>query len=247
MPRQCDVPRAGWCKTLHRPLKPAQSGYEGYCKTCFRDLFPDKYFAKQQKRNHPCRICGGVGEVLRGLCRPCVRLRTCASCTAVNEEEEPQRCVKCKQSPSLWCRGCTSFVDRAKGLCSGCLSKYGSVLCLICKAAVGPHSVALKCASIDCAVDAFHLCDVCKGSSSREGQDLCRTCWHAHGRLCRVCGESKGQDAIRYRGCCRVCFDKWFCGKCSMPVNHASPVMCRMCMASLALWCSWGDTVLHLT
>ena len=116
MPPMRDVPAAGWCKTQHRPLKPAHSGYDGYCKACFRDLFPDKYFAKQQKRNHACRMCGGVGEVLRGLCRPCVRLRTCATCAAVNEKEEPQRCLECKQCPSLWCRECTSFDDRANGV-----------------------------------------------------------------------------------------------------------------------------------
>ena len=55
-------------------------------------------------------------------------------------------------------------------------SKYGSVPCPICKAAVGPRPVAFKCQSVACLADAFHLCDACKGPPSFEGQCFCDMC-----------------------------------------------------------------------
>ena len=38
------TPAAGWCKSTHRPRVAAQSGYDGYCKACFRDPTPASFY-----------------------------------------------------------------------------------------------------------------------------------------------------------------------------------------------------------
>ena len=75
-----DAGRSRWCAGLHRPRKPAQSGYKGsdgmpYCKVCYRTRYPKLHQAKLQKRKRTCGVCGMVRELLGGLCRPCKRAR----------------------------------------------------------------------------------------------------------------------------------------------------------------------------
>ena len=50
-------PVAGWCLTKHRPLRAAQSGHGGYCKSCYQERFPKKYAEKQRLRKKSCKYC----------------------------------------------------------------------------------------------------------------------------------------------------------------------------------------------
>ena len=75
-------PLYGWCKTMHKPLKAAQSGYEGYCKSCYQQKFPEKHRSKQDSRMLICGYCGEKRELVHGSCKPCSRARACASCGA---------------------------------------------------------------------------------------------------------------------------------------------------------------------
>ena len=79
------TPLYGWCKGSHRPKKPAQSGYDGYCKLCYKEKFPRKYVVKQKARQQVCRICQKTTEVVNSICRPCSRLHCCHTCNNMNE------------------------------------------------------------------------------------------------------------------------------------------------------------------
>ena len=72
------------CKGKRCTAKP-QSGYQGYCKRCFRIKFPKEYAEKQQQRLKKCIYCGETKELHRsGLCKPCARARSCEGCSEVN-------------------------------------------------------------------------------------------------------------------------------------------------------------------
>ena len=58
--------------------KAPQSGYEGYCKSCFRLKFPSRHASKQERRRKECPCCGETKELhSSGVCRPCMRARSC--------------------------------------------------------------------------------------------------------------------------------------------------------------------------
>ena len=89
------------CRGYHRPKKDtpfAQSGYDGYCKACYKLKNPDEYAAKQKARKRACRFCFEERELVRdGMCKPCLRERACQEngCSWVNVEPSPPRCVAC--------------------------------------------------------------------------------------------------------------------------------------------------------
>ena len=51
--------------------KPAQSGHDGYCKKCFRQLFPERFREKQNKQKQECEMCHEVNFLVKGLCHAC--------------------------------------------------------------------------------------------------------------------------------------------------------------------------------
>ena len=63
------TPLYGWCKGSHRPKKKAQSGYNNYCKACFKKKFPAEYAEKAAKRMKHCVICSNEGELVQKLFR----------------------------------------------------------------------------------------------------------------------------------------------------------------------------------
>ena len=128
------VPTQGWCKTRHRPQRAAQSGYDGYCKPCYKKFFPEQHAAKQTHRKLSCSYCGESREVsMDGFCKPCKRARSCDKCEEVNADSSAVGCVTCatqraaegaKQTRlALWCRACTSESERASGKCRACYDK----------------------------------------------------------------------------------------------------------------------------
>ena len=89
-------PSAGWCRSKHRPKKAAQSGFDGYCKACYREKHPRKYAAKSAGRKKMCVSCSEVCEIGRAnLCRPCLRARSCDSCDAVSLRKSAAACGNC--------------------------------------------------------------------------------------------------------------------------------------------------------
>ena len=59
----------------------AQSGYDGYCKRCFKTLFAALHRAKQLQRLKPCIACMQLKELYAtGLCKPCTRARLKRTC-----------------------------------------------------------------------------------------------------------------------------------------------------------------------
>ena len=94
--KQPQTPAAGWCHTRHRPNKPAQSGYDGYCKACYQDKFPKKYLDKQLQRKKQCAWCAELRDTIGGkFCKPCFSARSCEECSAVNTDNEAVSCVQC--------------------------------------------------------------------------------------------------------------------------------------------------------
>ena len=50
------------CKTKKCTRAP-QTGYEGYCKLCFRTKYPQRHAEKQERRRKRCACCGETKEL----------------------------------------------------------------------------------------------------------------------------------------------------------------------------------------
>ena len=133
-------PAAGWCQGYskkHRPRVPAQTGFEPYCKACYKEAFPRKAAAKlaaRRAKQQECRLCGNVRELTEGVCRPCRRGRACheKGCKNVNVDPDAPQCPACSASRTargaaegklaMWCPQHTTEEQRASGLCVGCFN-----------------------------------------------------------------------------------------------------------------------------
>ena len=124
-------PQPGWCRTAHRPKKKAQTGYDGYCKLCFKSKFPEKYAEKNARRHRQCVVCLQERELVHKLfCKPCFRARSCEKCGAVNREEVAVQCWACLGSRealgatqrrlAMWCSACFDPGQLLLGLCEAC-------------------------------------------------------------------------------------------------------------------------------
>ena len=162
-------PSQGWCLTRHRPLKPAQSGYEGYCKACYRDLFPKKYAAKVSTRKSKCATCGELREVsAAGLCKPCTKARSCPTCSSMNLDAHALACTICavrrkalgavQDVLAAWCTVCTGTEERESGLCPSCFAAQAQKVCHHCGSAA-TNSTSIPCATAACGSQ-FFLCFV---------------------------------------------------------------------------------------
>ena len=191
------APAAGWCKNRHSPLKPAQSGYEGYCKACYRDAFPKKCAAKQKLRQAACLHCRKTKDIgAQGYCRSCCGSRQCETCNDLNRRRKASICSRCQSlreglgalQPrlALWCLACTSDADRSEQLCRSCLQTSRAAECTECGAQGAEMNARHTCAASDCSAS-VHLCLACVPLTRGARQPRCRKCWIADGEPCIHC------------------------------------------------------------
>ena len=155
---------AGVCKDKLCTTK-AQSGYQGYCKSCFGRKLPEAYAEKLRRRVKHCVFCGDAKELQSsGLCKPCANARSCELCSEVNTASAARTCPSCETTRThlgatrtrlaMWCAVCFSEQQRASGKCFNCFK------CHHC----GQHAVEMtnevKCSEKDCGLP-FSLCVVC--------------------------------------------------------------------------------------
>ena len=129
------MPRYGWCKGMHKPKdpRPAQSGYDGYCKRCFGRLFPERFRVKQNARKRECELCREFKVLVRGVCRSCRGERKCYvnQCNWINKEVGVVRCWACTRTKFgaknprvvMACPYHTSAEQRSSGMCSECFDR----------------------------------------------------------------------------------------------------------------------------
>ena len=126
--------RHGWCRTKHRIRKRAKTGFQGYCKMCFKKKFPAAYAVKEARRSSTCVLCGSTAQLSKaGHCRPCRRARCCEGCGAMNAEPKAPSCVVCptrrdllrakKHRLALWCLKCTGAAERCSAMCRDCYDR----------------------------------------------------------------------------------------------------------------------------
>ena len=198
------TPAAGWCKSKHQPRKPAQSGYDGYCKACFRERFPQRFAEKQQNRKQSCRVCGSHAELSGGTCRPCLRRRTCGKCERFDETAELPLCRHCK-TLRLLCSECMSPEEQAQGLCTRCDKTHGGMRCAFCGKESSLSWREARCAVLHCATRNFRVCDACDMPVGRQAQMTCPDCWRLQEKPCLICGSLPAQKEKIYRRCCKSC------------------------------------------
>lgn len=170
------TPAAGWCKSKHQPRKPAQSGYDGYCKACFRERFPQRFAEKQQSRKQSCRVCGSHAELSGGTCRPCLRRRTCGKCQRFDETVELPLCRHCR-TLRLLCSECMSPEEQAQGLCTRCKKTPGDMCCAFCGKESSLSSREARCAVLHCATQQFRVCAACDMPIGKQAHMPCPDCW----------------------------------------------------------------------
>jgi len=153
-----NIPAAGWCKNHHRPPKAAQSGYDGYCKACYKKEHPRKYKAKVKNRKGPCSYCGQARDLsAKGLCKPCSKARSCPQCSQVNLDRGAATCRLCSRHRQAlgavqevlasWCVSCATAEERGSGLCHGCFGKRRHFSCHHCGQAHEGMDATMRCAS----------------------------------------------------------------------------------------------------
>eukprot|EP00959_Pyramimonas_sp_CCMP1952_P039172 820018-Pyramimonas_sp.AAC.1 len=170
------------CRGRHEAKKTtpfAQSGYDGYCKGCYRTLFPDAYNEKQAARKSTCKFCGLSRELVnKTMCKPCARQRSCHvdGCTWFNQEGNPLRCTACDNRTTkahaiaklcaMRCPTHTTAEERALGLCHSCAST--TISCALCCAPVPSASVTNATCSTPACRSSFSLCLTCATSSVKD-------------------------------------------------------------------------------
>ena len=249
-------PAAGWCKIRHRPLRAAQTGYEGYCKACYRQFFPERHQEKQTARKRKCPYCLHELELQsNGFCKACTRARSCQTCGEVNRASSAETCVACaprRDEPgatrprlALWCPTCSSEQERASGRCGACYKKALAFVCHHCSGKRCVLEQEHRCAEVSCRIS-FRLCDYCGLLLLGRRKLQCKTCWHSNGDLCVFCGAQKAQHNLNKFRSCDSCFSKFFCALCRMPPPNMD--MLEVCYACdrLALWCGKHCSELEL-
>jgi hypothetical protein len=181
------TPTAALCHTRHNPLQKAQSGYDGYCKACYRSLFPRAYADKLSARQKQCCYCGESKELLGNSCRPCLRLRTCATCADVCVARRPSLCRYCvgengrtrRKHLVLWCTTCTSADERKLNSCRACLLANIPFQCGYCSTADQGPMHYLECNVADCDSGTLY-CTACAPAFAASAARTCKSCWRRH-------------------------------------------------------------------
>ena len=166
-------PRCGWCKGVHGAQRqvPAQSGCQGYCKSCFRQRFPEESAEKLRKRKRTCGKCGTQEELTAGFCKPCRKSRECANCSQVNINPKAPSCKHCgslrkqvgadAERLALWCLACTTEKERSTGYCRVCYDKFAHVVCDNCAQTIGDPLHKHLCPDASCG-RVYYLCACCE-------------------------------------------------------------------------------------
>ena len=223
--------------------KAPQSGYEGYCKSCFRLKYPARHASKQERRRKQCPCCGETKELhSSGVCRPCMRARSCESCSKVNVAVEASFCPTCqlqreklgatRQRLAMWCTECFSTAQLASGKCLQCFSYK----CHHCNKHDVDLNTTFRCSESGCA-SAFNMCATCLPYFQGREKVQCKSCWHASGDLCMGCSRQKARRHLDKFRFCKLCIDATFCAECFRPPPAGVLVpKCLACDRS-ALWC----------
>ena len=185
-----------YCRGSCNPKKPAQSSYDNYCKTCFKEKFPRKFAQMTAERySNPCRLCGEKDLLTgAGICRPCNKARSCSSCKELNEKKRAPRCKRCADTLlglrsrgrgrdaqqarlAMWCTKCFAPEQIASRLCEACSGKQQTLdavgkECVRCKKTTSLADKHAICFKRTCRVR-IRLCTRCVSL----GQNSCSECF----------------------------------------------------------------------
>lgn len=225
------TPRYGWCRTAHKPLKAAQSGFSGYCKKCFKEKWPKDYAAKLTRRKNTCVLCGSSAEVSPGgHCKPCLRARCCDGCGSVNTDPEAPSCVGCSARRALmgakqprlamWCPSCTGMAERATALCRGCYDDRVG-MCHHCEQPCQLLPTVHRCSETGCKAP-MQFCPQCSSVLVVADTVQCKPCWHRAGYICMFCGIRSAQRNLDTYRSCKRCIADMFCRACMASPNLMS-------------------------
>ena len=205
-----------------------------WCTTCNDDNVLQRGLCKECWLR-TCQLCLEVRPLVEGVCRPCTRRRTCASCKTVSKDADLPLCRRdgCGNI-AQWCTACNDEDVLQRGLCKEC-----SVLtCGFCGS--GATIQKLSCMEEGCG-GSWSLCRKC-APAAVTGPVLCRSCWRRKGRMCKECGATSARNAITFHRCCKECHRRWFCGTCSEMASPSEALDCRACCRAFAAWCSTCST-----
>ena len=197
-------PQPGWCRTAHRPKKKAQTGYDGYCKLCFKSKFPEKYAEKNARRHRQCVVCLQERELVHKLfCKPCFRARSCEKCGAVNREEVAVQCWACLGSRealgatqrrlAMWCSACFDPGQLLLGLCEACSHRREK--CHLCDEPETLFDKVLVCAEPGCAARIW-FCTKCISMVAAAPKVQCKSCGMQQ-EIC-ACAVTPTKHSINY-------------------------------------------------
>ena len=114
-----------FCRGSCRPKKPAQSGYENYCKSCYKKKFPRKFYRLTAERySHACELCGEKDlRTGAGVRKPCIEACSCSSCDEINMKKRAAHCKRCPAALfGSWSRGRGSRQARLARWCTKCFA-----------------------------------------------------------------------------------------------------------------------------
>ena len=175
LPHEQMVVTVPFCRGSCRPKKPAQSGYENYCKACFKEKFPRKFARLIAKRySNPCRLCNEERELSgAGICKRCDRARSCNICSEVNEKNRALQCKACAATRrgcggqqirlAMWCTTCFAPEQIAARLCEDCSGKQQSL-----------DAVGKECVRCKTTTDLAEKASICSTGGCKAQLRLCR-------------------------------------------------------------------------
>lgn len=248
----CSMTRNGkvWeetCKTSRCP-KRAQTGYDGFCKGCFRKRFPKQYAEKDLRRKKVCPVCGLGRELIGGVCKPCARARKCKGCGDVNRDPSAAVCSRCRKRRhnqgarelrlALWCRKCTTAGERDTGVCQTCFDECPDLRCNHCEQSITEEGHRHRCCEESCKV-VFYLCVACRPLEVGGPNLHCKSCWYDTGAQCIVCCSKRGRNQLHYYRHCGPCHTQGFCQhrSCNRAYIGDDVMHCYSCTTAVALWC----------
>lgn len=189
----------------------AQTGFEGYCKKCYKVMSPKKHSQKLAQRSKHCSICSERKELVWALvrktpsrrlpkktsvtnsmvqiCKPCYRAWKCNDCSAVN----PQLCA-------VICGGCSGAREKL-----GAAQRRLALWCIYCTVLLlrNGKRICAACVSMLSAGSAI-------SASSRAS-------WILKSRQVFHCAEAMCDQKMR------------FCRRCAAMVASPGPVLCKTC------------------